>query len=87
MHGLTTVRARRVRFIDSKGMAWSVRLSTRREAILAIDSREAETRRVPVLVFDSGSAIRALTDFPPDWEAFAAPELEALCGRARPVPK
>ena len=87
MHGLTTVRARRVRFTDSKGTVWSVRISARREAVLAIHTRVAVTKRVQLLVFDSGSAIRALSDFPPDWEALSAPELEALCGRARPVPK
>lgn len=76
-------QARRVRFTDSTGTSWTVRLSQRRETVLAIETRSADSRKVPILVFESGLMARALADFPETWATLSARDLEALCGRAR----
>ena len=82
----TLERGQRTRFTDSAGISWAVRVSTRREAVLSIESRSAAAVMVPVLRFDSGSSARALSDFPADWARLPGSELEALCKRARPIP-
>ena len=82
----TVERGDRVRFSDSTGISWAVRQSTRREAVLSIESRSAAAVMVPILRFDSASSARALSDFPSDWAKLTESELEALCKRARPIP-
>ena len=79
-------RGERARFTDSTGMSWAVRVSTRREAVLSIESRSATAVTTPILRFDSSSSSRALTAFPADWASLPARELEALCKRARLMP-
>lgn len=84
---MTQEHGEAVRFTDSNGVSWTVRLSSRRETVLSIRTRELETHEVPILMFDSESEVRALVEFPTDWSTLPTVQLEALSNRARRVSK
>ena len=74
-------------FVDSVGVAWTVREITSSSLSAVARVLEHDRRRSGWLVFESADGEkRRLAPYPPDWRTMSAFELERWCMRASKVP-